>query len=62
MDNLVKGTLEGCDGNAFELLGYFSKLAKEQGFKKDWVDDVITEAKSGDYEYLIQILSENMTV
>lgn len=61
MDNLVKGTLDGCDGNAFALLGHFSKLAKRQGFDKDWIDDVITEAKRGDYEYLVQILSENMT-
>ena len=56
----VKGTLVGCDGNAFSLMGHFSKLAERQGWSSDEVKEVIDEATSGNYEHLKQTLNERM--
>ena len=56
----VKGSLIGIDGNAFIVMGHFRKLAKQQGFSKDWIDGVIAEAKSGDYENLLRVIDGNM--
>ena len=56
----VKGSLIGVDGNAFMVMGYFSKLAKQQGFSKEWIDGVIAEAKSGDYDNLLRVIDGNM--
>lgn len=56
----VKGTLAGTDGNAFALLGYFQKLAKKQGFSKAWIQSILDEAKSKDYQHLLNTLSDNM--
>jgi len=56
----VKGTFDSIDGNAFMLMGYFQKLAKEQGISKEWIQGVLDEAKSKDYNHLITTLLENM--
>ncbi len=56
----VKGSFNGIDGNAFMLMGYFQKLAKDQGFSKEWIKSVLDEAKSKDYEHLLVTLLNNM--
>ncbi|MGL5254316.1 MAG: hypothetical protein ACRC9L_04925 [Brevinema sp.] len=56
----VIGSLEGLNGNAFALMGYFQKTAREQGFSKEWISKVLDEATSGDYEHLVNTLRKHM--
>lgn len=50
--------LLGLDGNAFSLLGAFNKQAKKEGWNKEEIKEVITEASSGDYSHLLNTLSK----
>jgi hypothetical protein len=52
----VKLKLVGLDGNAFSLLGAYSKEARRQGLAKEEIDKVIGEATSGDYNHLLATL------
>ena len=58
----VQGSLVGVNGNAFSLLGHFQRLARRQGFDKEWIDSVLEDAKSADYDHLIYTLSSHMTM
>lgn len=60
VDKKVKGSLVGCDGNAFALMGHFRKLARKEGWSKDEINLVIDEAMSGEYNHLIATLDEHM--
>lgn len=55
----VKLDLSGLDGNAFTLMGAFSKAAKQQGRTKEEIQIVMTECQSGDYDHLLQTLLKN---
>lgn len=44
--------LTGPDGNAFTLLGYASKLAKQMDLDRN---KILQEMQSGDYENLISV-------
>jgi len=55
----VKLTLVGLDGNAFSLMGAFSKAARRQGWAKDEIEKVLDECQSGDYDHLLQTLMAN---
>ena len=48
--------LTGPQGNAFFLLGYAKKLAKQLDFED--VDGLLDEMKSGNYEHLVQTFDE----
>ena len=48
--------LEGKNGNAFCLLGYFMKEAKKAGWTEEEIKKVVEDAKSGDYDHLLQVL------
>lgn len=50
----VKMELVGIDGNAFSIIGAFTKEARRQGWSKEEIDEVLEEAKSGDYDNLLQ--------
>jgi hypothetical protein len=58
LNKTINLQLEGLDGNAWSLLGTFAGQAK----KEDWTDDeigkVLQEARSGDYDHLLQTLIE----
>ena len=56
----VQGSLVGVNGNAFSLLVHFQQLARRQGFDKEWIDSVLEDAKSADYDHLIYTLSSHM--
>lgn len=43
--------------NAFVLLATFKKRAKMAGWKIADIEEVIKEATSGDYGYLLQVIS-----
>ena len=52
----VKLDLVGLDGNAYAVLGAFKRAAITQGFESDWVENVLKEATSGDYEHLLSTI------
>ncbi len=48
--------LTGPDGNAFALMGYAKRFAKQLGLNGD---EIISDMTSGDYENLIQVFDSN---
>lgn len=48
--------LVGLDGNAFSLMGAFSKQAKKEKWSQDEIDTVLTECRKGDYNHLLKTL------
>ena len=48
--------LEGKDGNAFMLLGYFTREAKKAGWSNEEIKKVMDKATNSDYDNLLQIL------
>lgn len=57
MAKKIKCKLVGVDGNAFSLMGHFSKCARKQGWNQSEIDKVMQEAMAGDYDNLLRILS-----
>jgi hypothetical protein len=55
----VKMNLVGLDGNAFSLMGEFSRNAKRQGWSKEEIDVVLQKCMSGDYDNLLSTLVEH---
>lgn len=51
--------LNGPQGNAFWLMGYAQKLAKQLNWDQQSIDDMIEEMKSGDYDDLCSVFSQN---
>ncbi|ADG59933.1 hypothetical protein Acj9p033 [Acinetobacter phage Acj9] len=49
----VKMSLVGVDGNAFAIMGTFSRLARRQGWTQKEIDAVIEQCKKGNYDDLI---------
>lgn len=54
----VRLTLAGFDGNAFNLLGKFTRAARKDGWTEAEIKRVTDDAKSGDYHHLLQVLSD----
>ena len=48
--------LTGPDGNAFALMGYAKKFAKQLGLDSE---EIISNMTSGDYENLLEVFDEN---
>ena len=48
--------LVGLDGNAFNLMGQFSKRARGEGWTKHEIDYVIKQCMSSDYNHLLRVL------
>lgn len=48
-------TLIGVNGNAFAIMAYTASAMKAAKFSKDEIDQMHTEAKSGDYWHLIAV-------
>jgi len=53
MEKKITLDLTGIDGNAFAVLGAFSKQAKREGWSEDEVGAVITKATRGGYDNLL---------
>ena len=47
----------GDTGNAFYILGWFKREAKREGWSKEQVDHVCSEATKGDYENLCNVIT-----
>lgn len=60
MADKVKMQLDGLDGNAFALMGAFSRNASRQGWTRDEIDTVMKECRSGDYDHLLCTLMDNI--
>ena len=58
MNKKITLKLVGLNGNAFVLLGAFSRQAKKEGWSKEEIDGVLKEAQSGDYNNLLRTLVE----
>tara|TARA_R110000772_G_scaffold213669_1_gene324219 strand:- start:468 stop:683 length:216 start_codon:yes stop_codon:yes gene_type:complete len=48
--------LTGPDGNAFALMGYAKRFAKQLGLDSE---EIISNMMSGDYENLLEVFEEN---
>lgn len=55
----VKLNLIGIDGNAFAVMGAFSRRARAEGWSKEEIDAVLDEAKSGDYDHLLATIMDH---
>ena len=56
VNKTVPTTLDGVNGNAFALMGHFQKEARRAGWSKEEIDLVLNEARSSDYDHLVQTL------
>ena len=52
----VKLKLVGLDGNAFSLLGAFTRQARREGWTDEEIKEVADSAMSGDYDHLLRVL------
>jgi len=52
-------TLEGLDGNAFFLMGAFSREARKSGWSQEEIKEVTDKCMSGDYDNLLCTLMEH---
>lgn len=55
---MVRLNLVGLDGNAFAVLGAFSRAAKQQGWTRAEIDAVTMPAMSGDYDHLLATIAD----
>lgn len=54
---LYSGTevqLSDCDGNAFAIISRVARALRDDNVPKHIIDHFIDEAKSGDYDHLLQ--------
>lgn len=52
----VELDLVSINGNAFAVMGAFSKAARRQGWTPEEIKVVMDEAQSGDYDHLLQTI------
>mgnify|MGYP000076311692 CR=1 FL=1 len=45
--------LVGTDGNAFAIIAVFKRQAQREGWTPNEIQQVLTEAKSADYDHLL---------
>jgi hypothetical protein len=53
VNKTVNLDLEGVDGNAFAIMGVFTRQAKREGWTQQEIDLVLKEAQSDDYNHLL---------
>lgn len=56
----VTGSLVGVDGNAFAILGYFRSQAMKEGVCYEAIMEIIEQATSSDYNYLIATINSHL--
>ena len=63
INDKAKGPIEidltGPEGNAFVLLGYAKRYAKQLGKNGVEAEAIVHEMTQGDYEHLLQVFDEN---
>ena len=60
----IKPTVKliGQDGNAFAIMGRIKQALKRAGADKEYIDQYISEATSGDYDHLLAVSMEYVKV
>jgi len=58
----VKVKLVGRDGNAFAIMGAVTAAMRKGGCSKEQIDEYTAAAMSGDYDNLLRVSSETVTV
>ncbi len=60
MENKIGKTinleLTGIDGNAYAIMGTFSRQARREGWTEQEIELVLEEAKSGNYDHLLSTI------
>ena len=51
--------LTGPDGNAFTLMGYARRFARQLGYSKEDQDQLLELMQSGDYENLLEVFDDH---
>ena len=51
--------LSGPDGNAFVIMGYANKFAKQLSYSKDKIEELMADMQSSDYDHLIQVFDDH---
>jgi hypothetical protein len=59
MNKKIKLKLVGLDGNAFSVMGAFSRQARKEGWTTEEIDTVLKEAMSSDYRHLLATIANN---
>ena len=61
---LTKPTVKlvGEDGNAFFIMGSVKKALRRAGADQEYIDRYLSEATSGDYDYLLVVSMEYVDV
>ena len=54
--------LTGRDGNAFSIMGRVKKALMRSGADKEYIDQYLSEATSGDYDHLLFVSMEYVDV
>jgi len=54
--------LIGEDGNAFFILGKVRQALQKAGADKEYLDTFLNEARSGDYDHLLQTCMEYVEI
>lgn len=62
IEKTVNLELVGVNRNAFMIMGVFQRQAKREGWNKEEIDAVLTEAKSKDYNHLLATISNHCEV
>ena len=47
------------DGNAFTILGSFRRQSRKEGWSEDEIKEVMDEARSRDYNYLLSTIQKH---
>lgn len=58
----LKVKLIGEDGNVYYLLGKAQQVLKRAGYDKDFINEFIKEATSGDYNHAIATIDNYMEI
>jgi hypothetical protein len=59
MNKKIKLKLVGLDGNAFSVMGAFSRQARKEGWTAEEIDTVLKEAMSSDYRHLLATIANH---
>ena len=59
VNKTVNLDLVGVNSNAFMIMGVFQRQAKKEGWSKDEIDAVLSEAKSSDYVHLLATIENH---
>jgi len=59
IEKTVNLDLIGVDGNAFMIMAVFRRQAQKEGWTPEEIEQVMTEAKSGDYVHLLATIENH---